>query len=214
MVTKLSLFNDALMEIGHRRVSDTGEAVESARELATIYDQVIAECLAAGSWNFAMETIKATYDTGVSPNFGYSKVFAKPSDWVRTIGVSEDEYFSFPLLSYYDDANFWSADNSPIYIRYVSDDTGLGMEMTRWPANFSRYVALELASRVAYRLTQNSALRETLMRDKDKARKRALNHDAMNEPQPKFTPPSNWTLSRGGRSGRGDRGSRGNLTGS
>jgi hypothetical protein len=49
---------------------------------------------------------------------------------------------------------------------------------------------------------------------RDKARRRALNVDAMNEPQPKFPPPGSWTAARWGSSGaRRDRGSRGSLTG-
>lgn len=212
MATKLGIFNAALDDLGHRPVSDTGETVEAARVLARRYDRVVEDCLSAGSWNFAIETIKATSDTGVTPNFGYTEVFAKPSDWVRTVGFSGDEYFNFPLLDYYDDSNFWSADDSPVYVRYVSNDTGLGLELTRWPAAFTRYVELELAARTAYRLTQNSSLQERLEGARDKARLKALNHDAMNEPQPKFTPPGSWTQSRGGRIGRGDRGSRGSLT--
>ena len=211
--TKLSLFNGALLALGSERLSDTGEAVKSGRELVAVYDQVVEECLSAGSWNFAMETIKAAADTGVTPGFGYTEVFAKPSDWVRTIGVSEDEYFSFPLLHYYDDANFWSADNSPIYVRYVSDDTGLGLELTRWPVKFTRFVELELADRVCMALTQNGTLKESVAKERDGARKTALNHDAMNENQPKFPPPGSWTQARGGRSGRSDRGGRGSLTG-
>jgi hypothetical protein len=160
-----------------------------------------------------METIKAEADTGVTPEFGFTEVFAKPSDWVRTIGVSEDEYFSFPLLHYYDDANFWSANNSPIYIRYVSDDTGLGYELTRWTSAFTRFVELELAERVCMKLTQSQTLRDEIAKKRDKARKTALNQDAMNEANPKFPPPSSWTQARGGRSARGDRGSRGSLTG-
>jgi hypothetical protein len=212
VATKIGLFNNALGELGHRRLADTGEAVEAGRELVAIYDQVTAECLAAGSWNFAMETIKAEADTGVTPEFGYSEVFAKPTDWVRTIGVSSDEDFSVPLLHYYDDVNYWSAGVTPIYVRYVSDDTGLGLELTRWPAMFSRFVELELADRVCMRVTQNASLKEQVGIERDKARRKALNHDAMNESQPKFAPTGSWNLSRGGIS-RGDRGSRGNLTG-
>ena len=213
MASKLRLFNGALAEIGHRRVVDTGEAVEAGRELVAVYDQVVDECLSVGDWNFAVESVKLAADTGVTPNFGFTEVFAKPSDWIRTVAVSEDEYFSFPLLHYYDDVNFWSSDNTPIYVRYVSNDTGMGLELTRWPPSFSRYVELELASRVCYRLTQNSSLLERIEKRRDMARKRALNEDAINEPQPKFFPPGSWTQSRAGRIGRGDRGSRNSLTG-
>jgi hypothetical protein len=213
MATKLGLFNAALNEIGERPLADTGEAIEPGRVLNANYARVVADCLSMGSWNFAMETIKAEADTGVTPEFGFTEVFAKPSDWVRTIGVSQDEHLTLPLLHYYDDANFWSADVSPIYIRYVSDDTGLGLELTRWPAAFTRYVELELAHRCVPRINQSASLKEQLGKDRDKARKVALNQDAMNESQPKFAPPGSWTSARGGRIGRGDRGSRGNLTG-
>src|SRR3990167_5013929 len=213
MATKLGVFNGALLALGHRRLSDTGEAVEAGRDIVSVYDQVVKECLSAGSWNFAMETIQADADTGVTPEFGFAEVFAKPSDWLRTIGVSADENFSRPLLQYYDDANFWSADSTPIYVRYVSNDTGLGMELTRWPPAFTRFAELELAARICNKVTQNSSLREEVKEDRDKARRAALNHDAMNEPQPKFTPPGSWTSSRASRSGGGDRGSRSRLTG-
>src|SRR3990167_2816279 len=208
MATKLQLMNSALLETGNTTLTDTGEATEAGRVLNEIYTRVVDECLAVGSWNFAMETIKATADTGVTPNFGFTEVFAKPADWVRTIGISSDEYFSFPLLHYFDDANFWSADSSPIYVRYVSDDTGLGYELNRWPHGFLRYVQLELAARVCPRLTESESKLERIKTDRDMARKRALNHDAMNEPQPKFPPMGSWNSSRGGRTGRGDRGSR------
>jgi hypothetical protein len=71
---------------------------------------------------------------------------------------------------------------------------------------------LELAARVGYKLTQSEGLMERLEKKRDKARRTALNHDAMNEVNPKFPPPGNWTMARGGQSGR-DRGSRGSLTG-
>lgn len=211
MATKIGLFNAALTEIGHTPLVDTGEAVEAGRVLNQVYNSVVDECLAAGSWNFAMETIKADADTGVTPNFGYTEVFAKPSDWIRTIGLSMDEYFAYPLLTYYDDANFWSADATPVYVRYVSNDTGLGYELTRWPINFTRYVSLELAARVCPRLTENEKKLERIREDRDKARTRAQSVDAMNEPQPKFAPEGTWNASRGGRAG--DRGSRSRLTG-
>jgi len=212
MATKLGLLNGALISIGHTTIADTGEAVESGRVLNTVYSDVVRECLAAGSWNFAMETIKAAADTGVTPNFGYPKVFAKPADWLRTIGLSGDEYFTYPLLQYYDDANFWSADFTPIYIRYVSNDTGLGLELNRWPTTFTRFVELELAARVCPRLTESEGKLERIVKDRDKARRRALNHDAMNEPNPKFPPTGGWNRARSSRTA-GDRGSRSNLTG-
>jgi hypothetical protein len=213
MATKLGVWNGALQALGNERLTDTGDPGRGPAELASCYSQVVNECIAAGSWNFAMETAKIAADTGVTPSFGFAEVFAKPSDWVRTIGVSLDEYFSVPLLQYYDDSNFWSADSTPVYFRYVSNDTGLGFALNRWPAQFTRFVELELATRIGPAVTQNMGLIERVEVLRDKARKRALNTDAMNEPQPKFLPPGSWTSARWGGSGRRDRGSRGSLTG-
>jgi len=212
MATRQQLYTGALYELGSRKVLTT-ENVEARRALDDVYDEVVAECLEAGSWNFAMETVQLDADTGVTPNFGYTKVFAKPSDWVRTYAISGDEYLHYPLMQYYDDSNFWSADTTPIYVRYVSDDTGLGLDLTRWPTSFVRYVELELAVRVCMRLTQDKGLWDMLEKKRDKARKNAKNKDAMDEPNPKFKPAGSWTESRYGRSGWGDRGNRGRLTG-
>lgn len=215
MTTKLATWNSALVELGSERLSDTGDPVKAGRELTAAWDQVVTECVATGSWNFAMETIKIDADTGVTPAFGFTEVFAKPSDWLRTIGVSLDERFAYPLLHYYDDDSFWSADTTPIYVRYVSNDTGLGLDLSRWPAQFARFVSLELADRVCMALTQNASLKEQIGDRRDKARKRALNTDSMDQPQPVFPPPGSWTTARWGGSGGGrrDRGSRGSLTG-
>lgn len=207
-----SLYQESLTELGDVALLTTRSG-EARRALDEVYSQVLGECLEAGSWNFAMETIQADADTGVTPSFGYAKVFAKPSDWVRTVGISGDPYFAAPELYYYDDANFWSADYSPIYVRYVSDDTGLGLEMTRWPDSFKHYVQLELASRVCLRLTKDQRLKYDIDARRDKARRLALNKDALNEPNPKFPPTGSWSLARSGSVSRGDRGSRSNLTG-
>ncbi len=213
MATKLGIFNGALSEMGIRDMVDTGEIGDAGSTLNARYTRTVRDCLTRGSWNFAMETIKAEADTGVVPEFGFAEVFAKPSDWMRTHGISSDEYINIPLFKFYDDASFWSADVTPIYIRYVSDDTGLGFELTRWPDAFTRFVELELAARSGKRLGLNKADLDTLKTDRNDARTTALNQDAMNEANPKFPPPGKWTTSRGGRTGRSDRGSRTNLIG-
>lgn len=212
MATKQGLYNEALIALGERKTLIT-ESSESRRALDDVYDNVLQDCLEESSWNFAMETVQLDADTGIEPSFGYTEVFAKPTDWLRTHAISTDENFDFPLMRYYDDGDVWSADESPIYVRYTSNDTGLGLELTRWTRHFARYVELELASRVCLRLTKDKKLKEYIDMERDKARLRAKNSDAMDEPNPKFKPAGSWTTSRIGRSGFGDRGRRNSLTG-
>lgn len=212
MATKQQLYTGALYELGNRKVLTT-ETGEARRALDDVYNEVVAECLETGSWNFAMETVQLDADTGITPNFGFTKVFAKPTDWVRTHAISGDEYLNFPLMQYYDDSNFWSADITPIYARYVSNDTGLGLDLTRWTTLFTRYVQISLAERVCMRLTQDKGMWEKLEKKRALARREAKNADAMNEASVKFKPAGSWTESRSGRSGWGDRGNRGSLIG-
>lgn len=216
MTTKQQLYTGALFELGSRKYLTT-EAAEARRVLDDVYDSVVAECLESGSWNHAMQFVKIDGDTGLityldtgSIGHGYQNGFAKPNGWVRTHALSEDEHFSHPLILYSDEGGVIKSDASTIYMRFT--DTGQGLDLTAWPSSFARYVELELAARVCIRLTQDKDLRERIEQDRDKARRRAMNKDAMDESQPKYAPPGSWTQSRWGATS-GDRGRRNRLTG-
>lgn len=214
--TKQELYTGALAELGDRKVLTT-ENVAARRVLDDVYSQVLAECLEEGSWNFATEFVKLDGDTGAITYYdtgtvgrGYRYGFAKPAGYVRTHGISGDEYFEYPLLGYVDEGGIIKSDTTPIYLRYT--DTGTGLTLASWPASFTRYVMLALASRVCLRLTQDKGLDDRLMMEVDKARRVAKTRDAMDEKSVKFAPPGTWTQSRWGRSGN-DRGRRDKLIG-
>lgn len=212
--TKQKLWDGALMQLGDRKVG-TSESGEARRALDIVYDDVVEHCLKQGSWNFAMESVQLDCDTGVSVNFGGAeKVFAKPTDWLRTYSISGDEDFNEPLMNYVDEQSRIVAPVTPIYAQYVSNDTGLGLDLTRWPTDFTFYVQLELASRVCMRLTNDRELKKYLEEKTMRLKREAKAADAMDE-RTKFPPPSSWTKSRyGPRSGgRWDRGKRSSLWG-
>ena len=211
MATQLGLYNSALLEIGDRSLASLAEDVEARRVIDLCYADALADCLEAGAWNFATRTIKAEADAGITPAFGYAHVFAKPADWVRTSAVSLDEHFAMPLTRYDDDVNYWSAEATSIYVRYISNDVFWGLDLGLWPRSFTRYVELELAWRIVERLTQNASKKQMIGRDRDRAKRSALNKDALNEAQPKFAPTGAWTAARGGASR--ERGSRNSLIG-
>ena len=213
MADKLEVFNAALDDLGHAPLSSLTENIEAQRILTRRWDRVVADCISEASWNFAVRGIMMDYDPDYDPSFGYQYVFEKPDDWVRTLGVSGDENHVYPLLQYYDDATNWSADISPIYVRYVSNGASYGLNLAAWPAPFTRYVELELAVRGCMRITQNDNLKASLEKERDEAKKKAKFLDAMDEAQPRFPPPSGWTQARWGRFGGRDRGSRGSLIG-
>ena len=127
--TKLKLYNAALIEVGDRTIASLTENVESRRIIDEVYDRVLEQCLSEGSWNFAIRPIKVAADTGIEPNFGFTEIFAKPTDWIKTTGVSLDDRWSAPLTHYHDDLDYWAADSSPLYIRYVSNDSSYGLNL-------------------------------------------------------------------------------------
>lgn len=214
MATKLGLFNAALLEIGEARLASLTEAREARYVLDDCYDNVLADCLEAGQWNFAVRTVQLAADTGINPNFGHPEIFAKPSDWVRTVGLATDELLQCPLtdFDYKDEVGYWATNVTPIYVAYVSNDASFGLNLTAWPRGFTRFVEVALADRIVLRIAQNSGEKERLETVAlPRAKRMALSRDAMNEGD-KFRRRSTWNSARGG-SGYRDRGSRSSLTG-
>lgn len=212
MTDQLSLYNGALAVLGARKLANLSENREPRHKLDDIWARDLVErCLQAGQWNFATRSMQPAISSSVTPAFGYTNAFEKPTDFVRTTGISTDEYFKQPLTQYTDEAGFWFADEDVIYIRYVSNDTQWGFDFSLWPYNFARFVEHFLAVEVAPRLTGIDKSAADLKGELKNAKKAAKATDAMEEP-PAFPPPGTWVRARWGNVG-GDRGSRNKLTG-
>lgn len=196
---RLKIYNGALLICGHRSIASLTVNEEARRLLDDVWnDDGLRNCFQAGLWKFAMRSSKFTYDTGVTPDFGYQRAFAKPDDWVATAAVCSDEYFNVPLLQYSDENNFWFSDLDEIYVRYVSDHADYGSDYSLWPANFTQYVKTYFASRIAFKLNTDKVLLDALTRRGgllDQALKTARNSDAQADP-PKFLPQGLWTKAR------------------
>jgi hypothetical protein len=214
MATQLGIYNNALLHLGQQKLSSVSESVESRRVLDSFYDQVVALCLASGQWNFAKRTVKVAADTGITPNFGFSEVFAKPSDWVRTMALTDDEYALHPLLDtqYKDEGSVWLSDVTPIYVTYVSNGASYGTDLTKWPEPFTEYVEYVLAEKACLKLTADKALQKSLERTVRFKKRNALNFDVMNEGT-RIAPSGRVVTSRLAGSFNRERGRRDRLTG-
>lgn len=214
MPSKLGLYNGALRELGERKLASLSENREPRRVLDSAWDdEAVRTCLAAGQWNFATNSIELTNSPSVEPSFGYQYAFDKPANWVRTVAMCEDEYFNSPLLCYQDEGAYWYADIDIIYVRYVDSGTSFGLDYSKWPPNFTRYVEAWLAARICMSLTQNKSKRDGLEQDAEVWLTKAKSTDAMDE-STKFLPQGSWTRARMSH-GRGtwDRGKRSRLIG-
>lgn len=211
-ISRLNLYNSALNHCGERKISSLSESVESRRVLDSAWDEgAVDYCLEAGLWKFAMRTVQIDYSPSVEPDFGYSRAFDKPTDFIRTAAVCSDEFFKVPLLEYVDEAGFWFTDLDTIYVRYISNDSAYGGDYSLWTQTFARYVAAHLASQAITKLSQDEAKWKKVEFIKDQALKDALSRDAQADPT-KFPPQGSWVNARG-RGRRRDGGNRGSLIG-
>lgn len=210
--SRLLIYNNALRICGERSLATISENREPRRLLDDVWSGgAIDYCLEEGQWNFAMRTSQIDYDTSVSPPFGHPYAFTKPEDWIRTAGLCSDELFKSPLLEYRDEAGYWYASLTTIYVRYVSNDSAYGNDLGRWPGTFSSYVDAYFASEIITKLTQDKDRLALVTRELKKRKKDALNKDAMNDPTA-IPAPGSWVRARFG-GGRRDGGNRGSLIG-
>lgn len=218
---RLKIYNGALMICGERGLSALTDNNEPRRLLDEVYnDGGFRYCIEQAQWKFAMRAAKFSYDTSITPTWGYRRAFGKPSDWVETSAVCTDEYFRVPLLQYSDEVSFWFADQDELYIKYVSDGAAYGMNLAAWPASFTEYVKTYFASRIVAKLTADEGRRANILEPRTGLLSRNLHlaksRDAMTDP-PKFPVSGMWVRARygGGRGGGryGDGGNSGSLLG-
>jgi hypothetical protein len=213
MTTQIELYNNALLELGERRLSTLTDETESRRALDDVWNEggIKKYLLQSGFWNFAMRAVELTFSPSITPGWGFQYAVDKPNDWIRTAAISADEYFRTPLNDYYDEASYWFCDYETIYVRYVSSDDDYGYDMTRWPPSFVRWIETYLAYRIAARVTGSTSVRDTLYKLQQRMLTEARSQDAMNDPNG-FPPSGSWVRSRGARGGF-DRGNRRSLIG-
>lgn len=211
--TRLKIYNSALTICGERHIADLTEDREPRRLLDHVWDNDgIEACLEMGQWKFAMRSVRIDYDADVTPDYGFRRAFSKPSDWVLTSGFCYDEYFDTPITRYVDETGYWYSDVDEIYVRYVSNDSTYGGDLSLYPATYTDFVAAHFASKIIMKLTSDENKRDSVLKWEDKKLKIAKNKDAMAGPQ-KFPAPGNFVSSRSRLGGRRDRGSRGRLIG-
>ena len=150
---RLKIYNGALLICSDRRLASLTENREPRYLLDDVWnDGGLRYCLEAAQWNFAMRSSHFTYEASITPSFGPSRAFTKPTDWVLTSGVFQDEWMKAPALQYKDEVGYWFADVDDLYIRYVSSDTNYGMNMANWPYTFVDFVKAYFASKIIRKL--------------------------------------------------------------
>lgn len=200
MTDKLTLYNLCLHHLARRKLKALTDPVEARRVIDDVYDHVVMFCLERKPWNFVYRTVKMDASSTLTPAFGFLYAFPIPNDWIRTHKVSAVETLDPPLLQYREEGDYWYANLTPLYVQYNSLDATLGLDLGRWPASFTDWVALRLARMACKGVTGSVELLNGpngIIREEERAQRVAAANAALNDPVG-FAPRGSWTRSRRG----------------
>lgn len=182
MTDKLTLYNLSLKKLRERRLLTLSETRKERRELDAVYNTTVLYCLGQGLWRFAKRVVQIDASTTVIPAFGYTGAFNIPNDWLCTVVVSTSPNLDPPLLQYAEETGFWYANQTPIYVSFISNDPLYGFNLGAWPETFTDYVAERLAVLAGPDITDNNEIVQECEKREAAARRRAKAKDAMNDP--------------------------------
>lgn len=196
MTDRLSIYQGACAVIGARRITDLTDDRLTLRELNGVWDRGgIDTCLQVAYWNFATRTVQISYNSSIEPDFGYQKVFDKTDDWLLTAGISADGYQIMPLTAYRDENRYIFADVDTLYASFISNDTSFGLDFSKWPANFTRYVEAWFGQQIHERVIKNNDKKLILDGEVKKLLREAKAKDALDKPT-RFPPRGSWARAR------------------
>lgn len=198
MPSKLSIYNDALTNLlGSRKLDTLEDDVPSRHWLDSSWDADLVQSIFEDTdWNFAMKSVRSTYDTSIEPLFGHNRGHAEPSDIWRLSGVYSDPDMQEPMKDweYIWERGVFYTSNQTIYLKY--QPSTLLDDISGWPAGFARHVAGQLALNAAGRFKKTTDHQTIAALAMDRERK-AKSDDAQRNP-PKRPPPGNWIRARRG----------------
>lgn len=192
--SKLSTYNQAAVILGTRTLTTLTDNVEPRRVFDALWDDVRDFCLQQGHWKFAQRTVKLDFNASITPAFGLTRAFTKPTDFVRTSNFCYDEFLVIPIIEYTEEQGHWYTEVDEVYVKYVSNDEEYGFDYTLWPATFSYFVAAYLAVRSSNRIVPAQGV-EQVIREYEDAKDNALFKDAIEGPT-QYLPTGRWAQSR------------------
>ena len=209
MTTKLQLYQGAIMALRQNAV-DMAVTDDSAfvNNLDLVYDRTLRFVLESGDWNYATRTVAIEASEDEQSAFGFAFVVPKPDDYAgRIVQIAGNDRFYPPLSHYHEEGGlegFIYCDVDPLYLRYVSNGVGHGLNLSNWPETFATAVEYELAWRIAPHVTNMSANEKNeFFKLKNQMLSNAKSKDARNQ-APERPPPGRLVTARAGRQARRD----------
>lgn len=165
-VSNISIANLALTMLSTQRISSFSENTENARKVNAIFDMTRDASLAEHNWNFARaEATLALLSETTDTDWGY--IFQLPVNCLRVISLVGDYPFAI-----FENKLYTNLDSAVIeYQKKLTDPT-------LFSAGFVRALATRLAADLAFGITQNATLAQSMEAKANQAIKEAKWNDA------------------------------------
>jgi len=153
-ISKLTLYNNALVLLGQRVLSSDTEDQPHRYFLDNAYTDLSANqyCLELTKPVFSRKTTKLSTSSTPTES-GYLYQFALPSDYIGMVQAFSDDKLDQPINRYIIEGSNIICDYSPVYLRFVSDDHVTSF--TSWDESFARVVSAYLAKEIAMKVAPN-----------------------------------------------------------
>jgi hypothetical protein len=193
MASQLSIYQGALRLLGPHELAALTDDRPERYQLDNAWTDAVAYMLLQGLWNFAIRTITVT-ESG-TPIAGWDYAFTKPSDYVRTVGISWEPTFREGFEDYQDEGGKWYANVDTLYVRHVSNHASYGLNIAGWPLSFTKALEAYLAFEAGLGVSGDKSNRNDLYQLFEKRLKRAKIIDAFDE-SVKTSPPGRLVRAR------------------
>ncbi len=168
----VAICNDALILIGAQKINDLSETSKEAVLCNEQYAKARDQLMIAHPWNFAQKRAQLTslsvLPTGWENNDDFAYAHNLPSDLLRMLEIDDNES-GWSVESSYIFTNY-----TPIRIIYISQVTNTAL----FSKHFEEALAYKIALKIAYALTQSSALVTTLKAEYEEVLAMARSFDA------------------------------------
>lgn len=147
MASSVDICNIALTELGEDTIIALTEDSKAARLCNLFYADTRDSLLRMHPWNFAIKRVELA-KTVNTPVFEFDSEFGLPSDCLKVI-KTDDVYLTYRI-----EGKKLLANSDSVKIEYISrvEDT------TQFDSNFVMALALRLASKIAYNISDNNTL--------------------------------------------------------
>lgn len=154
MTTAAAIANTALIPLERKRITSLGEGSPSANDVNEIYSETRLRLLRRHDWNFARKRIELGREAA-TPASGFDYQYQLPSDWIRTIVVSDSDT-GRRGVRYRIEQDSILCDAENVFLTYIYNVT----DEAAMPPDFRDYFAYTLGISLAKTSTQRKEMRE------------------------------------------------------